>query len=106
MCYEFANAPSGSTGAIFQSIVIFVEGKLAWITYTKKDDSAFTNQEIKTLLRLNDNGYVWTKTATTVKEVDYSAHLDGRVALIAWCAKGKGEFNIITSDYLHNREGK
>jgi hypothetical protein len=98
--YEFANA-----GGAFSIYVRFLEGKVAFVSYRHKDPSkfSFTKQEIDKLLFENANGYVWTRVGSNTKEVDYSAHLDGRVAMQAWYAKGA--VAIATSEFL-SKEGQ
>ena len=93
--YEFDHA-----GGPHTIIVRIYHEKVASIVYGHKNPNvfAFTNAEIKELLFENANGYVWTWTGSNQKEVDYSAHLDGKVTMQAWYAKG-GVY-IMTSELL------
>jgi hypothetical protein len=76
----------------YRITAVFRNGRVAWMSYNHKDTnvpySSFSQSEIADLLSQNINGYRWTKTGQDDYEVDYIAHLDGRIAMQAWYAKG------------------
>jgi hypothetical protein len=83
----------------------FHNGKAWAISYQPEDKlgredlgRGLTERQIHDLLFSNANGYVWTRTGRNVKEIDYSAHLDGVIAYQAWYAKGY--LTVVTPEFL------
>lgn len=83
----------------------FHNGKAWFISYLPEDKRGeedlgrgLTEKQVQALLFSNANGYIWTRTGSNVKEVDYSAHLDGVIAYQAWYAKGY--LSVVTREFL------
>jgi hypothetical protein len=99
---SFLAAPEGSIGGDFAIYASFAAGgKCDCISYVVREghESRMTPNQAQTLLRLNANGYIWTRTDTTPKEVDYSAHMDGKIAYQAFYSQGKKQLMIATTEW-------
>jgi hypothetical protein len=104
---RFLEATDGSTGGDFAIYASFAaDGKCDCISYVVREghDSRMTPKQAETLLRLNANGYIWTRTDTTPKEVDYSAHMDGKIAYQAFYSQGKKELMIATAEWWQTHQ--
>jgi hypothetical protein len=104
---RFENPPDGSTGGDYDILAFFTAGKCDCIIYHSKDFeqrlSHISAKQIEILLRLNSNGYIWTRVSATSKEIDYSAHLDGKVVMQAFYANKEG-LMIATSDWFQKNQ--
>jgi hypothetical protein len=87
----FEHLDSNRLGRDYIIIAEFADGLCLSIMYSIKNNGPIiTRSEAEILLRENANGYIWTRTRTSPKgEIDYSAHLEGRVFLEAFFAPWK-----------------
>jgi hypothetical protein len=92
-------------GRDYLIIAKFSDGVCNSIMYSRKDsDPIITQHQVEILLRENANGYIWTLTRTSAKEIDYSAHLEGIVFQEAFCAPWKWVW-ILTEQAARNLPG-
>jgi hypothetical protein len=67
----------------------------------KSNHEPIAEKEARKILEWNADGYVWSRVGQTRKEEDFAAHLDGRVAMKAWYAKGG--LTIVTKEWAGAR---
>jgi hypothetical protein len=99
---RFQNPPNGSTGGEYNIYASFSDGECVSVSYN--GIHGITSKQAVALLRLNSNGYIWTRTGSTPKEIDYSAHFDGKVVMQAFYAAGKSQLMIATSEWWQNNQ--
>jgi hypothetical protein len=100
--YLFHNVVWGP-GLPYEISAEFSNGTCVVISYYHPNFEQFTSKEIENLVSVSSNGYIWTRTRTTSKEIDYSAHLDGKVAFQAFYGF-KGELMIATTEWWNRND--
>jgi hypothetical protein len=101
---DFIQPNAEKLGRDYHIFTEFDHGICDSILYSQKSSPPITTSQANILLRLNSNGYIWTRTGSTPKgEIDYSAHIDGKVVMLACCAAWKWLW-IETPEAARDRE--